>query len=156
MFLHPWDFPSKNTGVGCHFLLQGVFPTQGLNPGLPHCRQMLYRLSHPTEVFNSCLSSNAPCLEQNPGANNHNLGGLVWGWFPGRTQEVTSWLSRWNASWVRGLWVPGQGGHSDGEASAYNARDLGSILGSRRSPGEGNGNPLQYSCLENPMDVEAW
>ena len=38
---HPWDSPSKNTGVGCHFLLQGIFPTQGLNPGLPHCRQML-------------------------------------------------------------------------------------------------------------------
>ena len=32
--LHPWDFPGKNTGVGCHFLLQGIFPTQGLNPGL--------------------------------------------------------------------------------------------------------------------------
>ena len=45
-FLHPWDFPGKNTGVGCHFLLQEIFPTQGLNPGLPHCRQMLYCLSH--------------------------------------------------------------------------------------------------------------
>ena len=32
--LHPWDFPGKNTGVGCHFLLQGIFQTQGLNPGL--------------------------------------------------------------------------------------------------------------------------
>ena len=42
----PWDSPGKNTGVGCHFLLQRIFPTQGLNPGLPHCRQMLYRLSH--------------------------------------------------------------------------------------------------------------
>ena len=39
-------FSSENTGVGCHFLLQELFPTQGLNPGLPHCRQMLYRLSH--------------------------------------------------------------------------------------------------------------
>ena len=36
----------NSTGVGCHFLLQGIFPTQGLNPGLPHCRQTLYRLSH--------------------------------------------------------------------------------------------------------------
>ena len=35
----PWDFPSKNTGVGCHFLLQGIFPTQGSNTGLLHCRQ---------------------------------------------------------------------------------------------------------------------
>ena len=46
MLLHPWDFPGENTGVGCHFLLQEIFPTQGLKPGLPHCRQMLYHLSH--------------------------------------------------------------------------------------------------------------
>ena len=47
-------------------------------------------------------------------------------------------------------------GGSDGKASAYNEADLGSIPGSGRSPGEGNGNPLQDSCLENPMDGEAW
>ena len=47
-------------------------------------------------------------------------------------------------------------GGSDGKASVYNAGDLGSIPGSGRSPGEGNGNPLQYSCLENPMDGRAW
>ena len=47
-------------------------------------------------------------------------------------------------------------GGSGGKASAYNAGDLGSIPGSGRSPGEGNGNPLQYSCLENPMDGGAW
>ena len=41
MLLCPWDFPGKSTGVGCHFLLQGIFPTQGSNLGLPHCRQML-------------------------------------------------------------------------------------------------------------------
>ena len=39
--LCPWDFPVKNTGVGFHALLQGIFPTQGLDPGLPHCRQIL-------------------------------------------------------------------------------------------------------------------
>ena len=38
--------PGKNTGVGCHALLQGIFPTQGLNPGLPCCRQIVYHLSH--------------------------------------------------------------------------------------------------------------
>ena len=47
-------------------------------------------------------------------------------------------------------------GDSDGKASACNEGDLGSIPGSGRSPGEGNGNPLQYSCLENPMDGRAW
>ena len=47
-------------------------------------------------------------------------------------------------------------GGSEGKASACNAGDLGSIPESGRSPGEGNGNPLQYSCLENPMDRGAW
>ena len=43
--LCPWDFPGKNTGVGSHLLLQGIFPTQGLNLGLLHCRQNLYWLN---------------------------------------------------------------------------------------------------------------
>ena len=47
-------------------------------------------------------------------------------------------------------------GGSNGKASAYNAGDPGSIPGAGRSPREGNGNPLQYSCLENLMDGEAW
>ena len=47
-------------------------------------------------------------------------------------------------------------GGSDGKASANNAGDPGSNPGSGRSPGEGNGNSLQYSCLENPMDGGAW
>ena len=45
---------------------------------------------------------------------------------------------------------------SDGKASAYSVGNLGSIPGSGRSPGEGNGNPFQYSCLENPMARGAW
>ena len=44
--LCPWISPSKNTRVGCHFLLQGIFLTQGLNPGLLHYRQILYHLSY--------------------------------------------------------------------------------------------------------------
>ena len=44
--LCPWVSPGKNPGVGCQALLQGFFPAQGLNPGLPHCRQILYYLSH--------------------------------------------------------------------------------------------------------------
>ena len=47
-------------------------------------------------------------------------------------------------------------GGSDGKESACNAGDPGSIPGLERSPGEGNGTPLQYSCLENPMDGGAW
>ena len=44
--LCPWDSPGKNTGAGCHTLLQGIVPTQGWNPGLPQCGQILYQLSH--------------------------------------------------------------------------------------------------------------
>ena len=56
LFATPWTvacqaplsmgFPRQNTGVGCHFLLQGIFPTQGWDLGLPHCGQILYCLSH--------------------------------------------------------------------------------------------------------------
>ena len=42
----PWDSPGKNTGVGCHALLQGIFPAQGSKSGSSHCRQILYHLSH--------------------------------------------------------------------------------------------------------------
>ena len=56
------------------------------------------------------------------------------------------------------LWAKWQGfpGGLEVKVSACNAGDLGSIPGSGRFPGEGNGNPLQYSCLENPMDRGAW
>ena len=65
--LHPWDFPGKSTGVGCHFLPQGIFLTQGSNPDLPHCRQTLYHLSYQgsphiiqelqNKTFNVCMDS---------------------------------------------------------------------------------------------------
>ena len=42
----PWNSPGQNTGMRSHFLLQEIFPTQGLSPGLLHCRQILYQLSH--------------------------------------------------------------------------------------------------------------
>ena len=58
-------------------------------------------------------------------------------------------------SWVR-FFLWGFPGGSEGKVSACNAGDLGSMPGSGRPPGEGNGTPLQYSCLENPMDREAW
>ena len=58
----PWDFPGKNTGAGCHFLLQGIFPTQRSNLGLLHCRQILYYLSHQGSPRACCL----PIREINP------------------------------------------------------------------------------------------
>ena len=54
-FLCPWNSPGKNTGVGSHSLLQMIFPTQGLNLGLPHCRQILYHLNHQGKLNLQCL-----------------------------------------------------------------------------------------------------
>ena len=60
--LCPWGFPGKSTGVGCHFLRQGIFPTQGSISGLLHCRQTLYRLSLQGSPFSSVLSLRRPLL----------------------------------------------------------------------------------------------
>ena len=54
--LCPSDSPGQNTGVGCHFLLQWIFPTQGSSPDLLHCRKILYCLSHQrSPTFNICV-----------------------------------------------------------------------------------------------------
>ena len=106
-----WDSPGKNTGVGCHFLLQGIFPTQGSN-----------------------LLSCVPCMA---------------GRFFTTVPPEKPWYYLISPIWD----FPGG---SEGKASACNAGDPGLIPGLGRSPGEGNGNPIQYSCLENPMDRGAW
>ena len=56
-FVHK-DSLGKNTGVGCYTFLQGTFPTQGSNPGLPHCRQILYYLSHQGSPYNCIINNN--------------------------------------------------------------------------------------------------
>ena len=56
--LRPWDSPGKNIGVGSHSLLQGIFPTQGLNLGLVHCRCGLCRLSHQGSIQPNCSTQN--------------------------------------------------------------------------------------------------
>ena len=84
---------------------------------------------------------------------------ILWGYI------ITCRNTKWNTSACKLLYATDYlklyiqlvfPGGSDGKASAYNAGDLGSIPGSGRSPGEGNGNPFQYSCQENPMDRGAW
>ena len=63
----PWDSPGKNTGVGHHALLQGIFPTQGSNPGLLHCRQILYQLSHQGSLYtcmNMCVKAYLLCTHE--------------------------------------------------------------------------------------------
>ena len=56
--LCPWNSPGKNTGVGCHFLFQGIFWTSGSNPCLLHCRQILYHLSHQGSFFQQRATRN--------------------------------------------------------------------------------------------------
>ena len=58
--LCPWNSSGKNTGVGCHFLFQGISPTQGSNPGLPHCKLTLYHLKPITEAI---LMDHGSCLD---------------------------------------------------------------------------------------------
>ena len=74
-----------------------------------------------------------------------------------KTFAMCQWLF-WNLYTLSLSNPPNMGfpGGSDGKEYACSAGDLGSIPGSGRSPGEGNGNPLQCSCLENPMDRGAW
>ena len=74
---------------------------------------------------------------------------LLWG----SRLTCQSWYLKWKLVWFQFL---GFLGSSNGRESAYSAGDSGSIPGSGRSPEEGNGYPLQYSCLENSMDRGAW
>ena len=70
---------------------------------------------------------------------------------------ANKWGKNGNSDRLYFLGVPNNfPGGSDGKVSFYNAGDLGLIPGLGRSPGEGNGNPLHYYCLENPMDRGAW
>ena len=60
--LCPWNSPDKNAGVGCHFPLQAIFPTQGLNPDLQHCRLILYHLSYQGSTGIKPMSFMSPAL----------------------------------------------------------------------------------------------
>ena len=69
---------------------------------------------------------------------------------PTKRNRLAEWIQKQDLN----VWFIPSG--SDGQESACNAGDLGSMPGLGRSPGEGNGNPFQYSCLENSMDRGAW
>ena len=84
--LCPWGSPGKNTGVDCQFLLQGIFPIQGSNPDFPHCRQILYHLSHHLHVECKKKKKNLftkqkqthKCRKQNYGYQREGKGGINW------------------------------------------------------------------------------
>ena len=74
----PWNSPGKNTGVGTLSLLQGIFPTQGSNPGLPHCRRIFYQLSYLIILFGHSSALTFPLLQIGAlhcqqGADSHSL-----------------------------------------------------------------------------------
>ena len=83
------DSPGQNTGVGCHALLQGIFPTQQSNPGLPHCRWILYRLSHQGSP------SSLPAKNNLSHYHASDTGRLVWRHTPVR-------VSTWDTELCRG------------------------------------------------------
>ena len=121
-FLCPWDFPGNSTGVDCHFLLQGIFPTQGSNPGLPHWRQTLYHLSQQGSVlYRRRRWHPSPVL------------------LPGKSHGRRSLVGC--SPWSRE--------ESDTNEQLHFHFSL-------SCTGEGNGNPLWCSCLENPGNGEAW
>ena len=59
----PWNPQGQNTGVGSFSLLQGIFPTQGLNPGLPHCRRILYQLSYQESLYSLHIEEKCALLD---------------------------------------------------------------------------------------------
>jgi len=110
-----WNSPGQNTGVGKLSLLQGIFPTQGLNPGLLHCRQIFYQLSHKgSPRILEWVSY--PFSSGSSQPRNQTMVSCIAGGF------FTNW-----AIWEHDklIFTP-------------------------------NGNPLQFSCLENPMHGGAW
>ena len=147
------DSPGKNTRMGCHALLQGIFPTQGSNPGLLHCRWILHHLSHQGSPkvkhyllhveFNiiqhwNCFIVFTLCINK----TNSNA---VRQWHPTPVllpRKSHGWRSLLGCSpWGRE--------ESDMTERLHFHFSLSCI-------GEGNGNPLQCSCLENPRDGGAW
>ena len=207
-----WTSPGKNTAVACHSLLQGFFQTQELNPGLLHCRQILYHLN--PQGAHLCSKSSfrgQPAWSQwrnNPARWSGRQSGrwwtkslvegplvfsydstLVWDeTLKGAVVQVvisikrlcilvgereTLWFNRpgfayclilaplicrtWNKSFIflyLNDFVRASFGGSVVKTPPANAGDAGSIPRLGRSPGEGNGNPLQYCCLEIPWMKE--
>ena len=130
--------------MGCYARLQGIFLTQRSNPGLLHCRRILYQLSH----------QESPNL---PGDLHNYPYYLLFSFFrnlhtvfhtPIYIPNISVLGISQVAQWLKKKKNPA--------ANAGDERNVGLISGSGRSPGEGNDNPLQYSCLENPVDRRVW
>ena len=170
------DFPGKNTGVGCRAF---DLPNPGIKPrspalqadflppeppGKPILHMVIYIYFNAT--FSICPTLSFPhCV--------HNSILSIWVYHLSRFHiyELIYNICFSLSDLLHSLWLGSSTlleltqfcsflwlfpGGSVGKVSAYNAGDLGSVPGLGRSPQEGNGNPLQYSWLENPMDGGAW
>ena len=86
--LCPWHSPGKNTGVGCHALLQGILPAQGSDPGLLYCSQVLYWLSHRGSPrileWVACLISRGSSWPRNQTRVSYIAGIFFTSWVPGK------------------------------------------------------------------------
>ena len=159
LFETPWTVTyhaPASTGVGCQFLFQRIFLTQWSNLGFLHCRQTLYRLNHQAspypywvlvKIYILSLVTHEKLKEKKKTEH-------LCSYFHNHS-NFRSLIRILNIYWCNAFFLGFPGG-SDGKASACNAEDPGLIPGLGRSPGEGNGDPLQYSCLENSVDWGAW
>ena len=134
-----WNSPGQNTGVGSFSLLQRIFPTQGSNPGLPHCKRILYQLSHQGSPRILEWVAYAFSRGSSQPSNWTGVSCIAGGFF-------TSWATREARGSVVKKLLAGAGVQEN----------TGLIPGSGRSPGGGYGSPLRCSCLENPIDRRAW
>ena len=101
--LRPWDFSGKNTGVGCHFLLQEIFPTQGLKPGLWQCRQTLHHLSHQGKINSKWIKDlhvrpeTIKLLEENIGRTLDDINqSKIFYDPPHRVMEISIKVNKWD------------------------------------------------------------
>ena len=139
--------PGQNTGVGSLSLLQWVFPTQVLNPGLLHCRRILYQLSHKGSPGSSKLNIKRKKFLSSIGTRTNIK--RTWYWVRAElvTSQPTSVLLPVKSHGWRSLV-----GYSPWGCEESDTTERLHFHFSLSCTGEGNGNPLQCSCLENPRD----
>ena len=146
--LHPWDFPGKSTGVCCHCLLWFMCYSRLILGSLHKVHQVIIRSHLNTRCFNYRSLFRFGGQKK---LENFPFWTILYFYF-------YLFIKLKNIYWEPTVFqyssFPYSG--SDGEETACNAGDLGSVPGLGRSPGEGNGNSPQYSCLENSMDRGAW
>ena len=142
--LSPWNSPGQNAGVGSFSLLQGIFPTQGSNPGLLHYRLILYHLSHKRSTIWEWVAYPLSSGSSQP-RNPTRVSCIAGGFFTNLAMREAIFVQVVCKSQVA-LVVKNPSGN------AGDIRDTGLIPVQGRFPGGGSSNPLQYSCLGNPMD----